>query len=149
MQRRLKRKRLPFLSVLQVPRAKQRHSQGGGSWRVFPVSPIGGFLLCMREALRWGTHSSFHSSKSNFPGQRSASWQAKRGAFCPFFCVSCCSAASHGLQQARLPCPSLCPEVCSSSCPSESVMPANHVILSVSMSYVCVGGTTSRVVPWL
>ena len=148
MQRRLKRKRLPFLSVLKVPLAKQRHSQGAGSWRVFPVSPRGGFLLCMREALRWGTHSSFHSSKSNFPGQRSASWQVKR-VFCPFFCVSCCSATPHGLQQGRLPCPLLWPEVCSSSCPSESVMPANHLMLCVSMSYMWGGGTTSLVVPWL
>ena len=31
----------------------------------------------------WGTYSSFHSSKSNFPGQRSASWQGN-GGFLPF-----------------------------------------------------------------
>ena len=38
----------------------------------------------------------------------------------------------HGLQQARLPCPSLSPGVCSNSCPCpthESVMPSNHLIL--------------------
>ena len=34
----------------------------------------------------------------------------------------------HGLQHARLPCPSLSPRVCSKSCPW-SVMPSNHLIL--------------------
>ena len=33
----------------------------------------------------------------------------------------------HGLQQARLPCPSPTPGACSNSCPS--VMPSNHLIL--------------------
>ena len=33
-----------------------------------------------------------------------------------------------------------CPEVCLSSCPFESVMPANHLILFESMSYM--GGTS-------
>ena len=74
----------------------------------------------------------------------------EREGFCPFFCVSCCSVAPHGPQQARLPCPSLCPEVCSSSCPFESVMPVNHIILCVSLSYMGWGwGGTSLVVPWL
>ena len=35
----------------------------------------------------------------------------------------------HGLQHARLPCPSLSPGVCSNSC-SELVMPSYHLILS-------------------
>ena len=36
----------------------------------------------------------------------------------------------HGLQHARLPCPSPTPGACSSSCPlSQSVMPSNHLIL--------------------
>ena len=35
---------------------------------------------------------------------------------------------THGLQQARLPCPSLSPGVCSNSS-TESVMPSNHLIL--------------------
>ena len=37
----------------------------------------------------------------------------------------------HGLQHARLPCPSLSPSpgVCSNSCNTESVMPSNHLIL--------------------
>ena len=34
----------------------------------------------------------------------------------------------HGLQHARLPCPSLSPRVCLNSC-IESVMPSNHLIL--------------------
>ena len=34
----------------------------------------------------------------------------------------------HGLQHARLPCPSLSPGVCSNSC-TESVIPSNHLIL--------------------
>ena len=34
-----------------------------------------------------------------------------------------------GLQQARLPCPSLSSRLCSNSCPFESVMPSNHLIL--------------------
>ena len=47
----------------------------------------------------------------------------------------CCSVAqlcptlrSHGLQHARLPCPSLTPEACSDSCPLGQ-MPSNHLIL--------------------
>ena len=37
---------------------------------------------------------------------------------------------SHGLQHARLPCPSPTPRAYSNSCPlSESVMPSNHLIL--------------------
>ena len=35
----------------------------------------------------------------------------------------------HGLQHTRLPCPSPPPRVCSNSCPFESVMPSNHLIL--------------------
>ena len=34
-----------------------------------------------------------------------------------------------GLQHARLPCISPSPRVCSNSCPNESVMPSNHLIL--------------------
>ena len=34
-----------------------------------------------------------------------------------------------GLQHARLPCPSPTPRACSNSCPSELVMPSNHLIL--------------------
>ena len=36
---------------------------------------------------------------------------------------------SHGLQHTSLPCPSLSSGVCSNSCPLESVMPSNHLIL--------------------
>ena len=36
---------------------------------------------------------------------------------------------SHGLQQARLPCPSLSPRACSNPMYIESVMPSNHLIL--------------------
>ena len=39
----------------------------------------------------------------------------------------------HGLQHARLPCPSPTPRACSNSCPSNRgwlVMPSNHLILS-------------------
>ena len=36
---------------------------------------------------------------------------------------------SHGLQHARLPCPSLFPGVCLNWCSIESVMPSNHLIL--------------------
>ena len=39
------------------------------------------------------------------------------------------SLRSHGLQHARLPCPSPSPGVCSDSCPVESVMLSNHLIL--------------------
>ena len=39
------------------------------------------------------------------------------------------SLRSQGLQQARLPCPSLSSRVCSNSCPFELVMPSNHLIL--------------------
>ena len=35
----------------------------------------------------------------------------------------------HGLQDARLPCPSLSPAVCSNSCPFESATPSNLLIL--------------------
>ena len=35
----------------------------------------------------------------------------------------------HGLQHTRLPCPSPSPRVCSNSCPIESAMPPNHLIL--------------------
>ena len=35
----------------------------------------------------------------------------------------------HGLQSARLPCPSLTPRAYSNSCPIKSVMPSNHLIL--------------------
>ena len=35
----------------------------------------------------------------------------------------------HGLQHARLPCPSPTPGACIDSCPIESVMPPNHIIL--------------------
>ena len=38
------------------------------------------------------------------------------------------SLPSHGLQHARLPCPSLSPRTCSNSCPL-LVMPSNHLIL--------------------
>ena len=48
----------------------------------------------------------------------------------------CCSVAKscptlrpHGLQHSRLPDPSLSPRFCSNSCPIESVMPSNHLIL--------------------
>ena len=46
----------------------------------------------------------------------------------------CCSVVSdclwpHGLQHARLPCPSLSPGVCSNSCPLSRVMPSNHLVL--------------------
>ena len=36
---------------------------------------------------------------------------------------------AHGLQRTRLHCPELSPGVCSNSCPFESVMPSNHLIL--------------------
>ena len=36
---------------------------------------------------------------------------------------------THGLQHARFPCPPLSPRVCSNSCPFESMMPSNHLIL--------------------
>ena len=42
---------------------------------------------------------------------------------------------SHGLQHARLPCPSPSPGVCSNSCP-ESVMPSNHLILCRPLLYL-------------
>ena len=35
----------------------------------------------------------------------------------------------HGLQHARLLCPLPTPKVCSNSCPLQSVMPSNHLIL--------------------
>ena len=35
----------------------------------------------------------------------------------------------HGLKHARLPCPSLTPGAYSNSCPIESVIPSNHLIL--------------------
>ena len=35
----------------------------------------------------------------------------------------------HGLQHARFPCPSPTPGACTDSCPIESVMPPNHIIL--------------------
>ena len=35
----------------------------------------------------------------------------------------------HGLQHARLPCPSPSPGVCSNSCPLSRLMPSNHLIL--------------------
>ena len=35
----------------------------------------------------------------------------------------------HGLQHARLPCPSPTPRACSTSCPIKLVMPSNHLIL--------------------
>ena len=51
-------------------------------------------------------------------------------------CNCCCSVAqlcltlwSHGLQHGRFPCLSLSPGDCSNSCPFESVMPSNYLIL--------------------
>ena len=38
------------------------------------------------------------------------------------------SLRSHGLQHARLPCPSLSPRVYSDSCPLSQVIPSNHLI---------------------
>ena len=35
----------------------------------------------------------------------------------------------HGLQHARLPCPSPTPRACSTSCPIKLVMPSNHLII--------------------
>ena len=35
----------------------------------------------------------------------------------------------HGLQHARLPCPSLTPGACLNSCPTKLVRPSNHLIL--------------------
>ena len=43
------------------------------------------------------------------------------------------SLRSHGLQHARLPCPSPSPGVCSDSCPVESVMLSNHLICCCSL----------------
>ena len=54
------------------------------------------------------------------------------------FCCFCFSVAKsdslqlHGLQNVRLPCPSLSPGVCSNSCPL-SVMPSKHLILCHSL----------------
>ena len=42
-------------------------------------------------------------------------------------CLTLCR--PHGLQHTRLPCPSPTPGVYSNSCPIESVMPSNHLIL--------------------
>ena len=39
------------------------------------------------------------------------------------------SLQSHGLQHARLPCPSPSPRACSNSCPLSPLMPSNHLIL--------------------
>ena len=39
----------------------------------------------------------------------------------------------HGLQHARLSCPSPTARTCSNSCPIESVMPSNHLILCRSL----------------
>ena len=41
----------------------------------------------------------------------------------------CLTLQPHELQQAKLLCPSPSPGVCPSSCPIESVMPSNHLIL--------------------
>ena len=41
----------------------------------------------------------------------------------------CDSLRPHGLPHARLPCPSSTPAACSNSCPIESVIPSNHLIL--------------------
>ena len=51
-----------------------------------------------------------------------------------FFFLFNCSVVSdslqpHGLQHSSLPCPSLSLGACSNSCPIESVMPSNHLIL--------------------
>ena len=42
---------------------------------------------------------------------------------------SCLTLQHHGLQHTRLPCPSPTPRSYSNSCPIESVMPSNHLIL--------------------
>ena len=50
--------------------------------------------------------------------------------FSQFSCsVMSNSLHTHGLQHARLPCPSPNPGAYSNSCPFESVMPSNHLIL--------------------
>ena len=41
----------------------------------------------------------------------------------------CLTLRPHGLQHTRLPCPSPTPGACSNSCPFESVMPSNRLIL--------------------
>ena len=45
------------------------------------------------------------------------------------FTKSCPTLWPHGLQDTRLPCPSLSPWVCSNSCPLSQLMPSNHFIL--------------------
>ena len=35
----------------------------------------------------------------------------------------------HGLQHSRIPCPSASPRACSNSCPTESVVSSNHLVL--------------------
>ena len=49
--------------------------------------------------------------------------------YCCSVSNSCLTLQPHGLQHARLPCPSLSPGVYSDSCPLKSVMPSNHHIL--------------------
>ena len=44
------------------------------------------------------------------------------------------SLRSHGLQHARLPCPSLSPRVYSDSCPLSQVIPSNHLIFCCPFS---------------
>ena len=47
------------------------------------------------------------------------------------------SLGPHGLQHARLPCPSLSPRVCSNSCPLiELVMPSNHLTLCLPLLFL-------------
>ena len=46
---------------------------------------------------------------------------------------SCLTLQPHGLQHPRLPCPSLASGACWNSCPIESVMPSNHLILCHSL----------------
>ena len=72
----------------------------------------------------------FHRTHALFPGSEVESF--------PFSCYSvqfssvtqsCLTLRPHGLQQARLPCPSPAPGACSKLMSIKSVVPSNHLIL--------------------
>ena len=69
----------------------------------------------------------------------SATWEAYPEICCCSVTRSCSNLQLHGLQQARLPCPSLSPWVCSNSCPWEGLKGYPKMRLTeVFISFMCI-----------
>ena len=80
-----------------------------------------------------------HKLESRFPREYQhdlVTEQQKKWLSCNsyYLCfLLCLTLWPHGLQHTRLPCPSPSPGACSNSCPTESMMPSNHLTLCCSL----------------